>query len=158
MFSSAACWEQHVVGFVLAGLFLCHRPLGGLGRIPPAAQTSGRAPSDYLRMFGMGPVLITMGINGLHWTGLLLLLGGDLNGPTLGSLLPSWASLPLVSMRAILFRLWRCDGQGIFLPGRDGERVSPTGGALLHGYGPPLPGISAGSTASWPDSSTRWWY
>ena len=57
--------------------------LGGLGRL---LKTSGRAPSDYLRMFGMGPVLINMGINGLIGLAFLLLLGGDLNGPTLGGI------------------------------------------------------------------------
>lgn len=78
----AAC-----VGFVLAGLFLCHRPpwaaWAGYRRL---LKTSGRAPSDYLRMFGTGPVLINMGINGLIGLAFLLLLGGDLNGPTLGGL------------------------------------------------------------------------
>ena len=45
---------------------------------------SGRSPSDFLRMFGPGPVLINMGINGAVSTALILLTGGDLNGPTVG--------------------------------------------------------------------------
>ena len=49
-------------------------------------STTGRAPSDYLRMFGAGPVLINMGVNGLLGTGYILLVGGDLNGPTLGGI------------------------------------------------------------------------
>ena len=37
-------------------------------------------------MFGHGPVLVNMGVNGLFAMGYLLLTGGDLNGPTLGGI------------------------------------------------------------------------
>ncbi len=47
-------------------------------------RMSGRSPSDFLRMFGPGTTLINMGINGLISTALILLTGGDLNGPTVG--------------------------------------------------------------------------
>ncbi|MGM9607407.1 MAG: DUF1576 domain-containing protein [Oscillospiraceae bacterium] len=47
-------------------------------------HTTGRSPSDYLRMFGPGPTLINMGVNGAISTALILLTGGDLNGPTVG--------------------------------------------------------------------------
>ena len=50
-------------------------------------STTGRAPSDYLRMFGGCPVLVNMGINGLIATGYILITGGDLNGPTIGAIL-----------------------------------------------------------------------
>ena len=49
--------------------------------------TSGRSPSDFLRMFGPGATLINMGINGAISTALILLTGGDLNGPTVGCIL-----------------------------------------------------------------------
>lgn len=72
---------------VLAGLFLCARPAwaawAGYRRL---LQTTGRAPSDYLRMFGPAPVLINTGLNGLLSTLCILLTGGDLNGPTLGGI------------------------------------------------------------------------
>lgn len=48
---------------------------------------SGRAPSDFLRMFGPAAVLINMGINGVISTALILLTGGDLNGPIIGCIL-----------------------------------------------------------------------
>ena len=71
-----------------AGLFFCGKParavLGGYIRL---LRTSGRAPSDYLLMFGPGPVLVNMGINGLIGTAFILLSGGDLNGPTVGGIL-----------------------------------------------------------------------
>lgn len=46
--------------------------------------TTGRVPSDYLRMFGTGPVLVNIGVNGLIGVAYILLIGGDLNGPDLG--------------------------------------------------------------------------
>ena len=49
-------------------------------------STTGRAPSDYLRMFGPGPVLVNIGINGLIGILYILLVGGDLNGPTVGGI------------------------------------------------------------------------
>lgn len=49
-------------------------------------RTSGRSPSDYLRVFGAGPILLNMGVNGLIATGYILLIGGDLNGPTIGAI------------------------------------------------------------------------
>ena len=49
--------------------------------------TTGRAPTDFLRMFGGCPTLVNMGINGLLATGYILLTGGDLNGPTIGAIL-----------------------------------------------------------------------
>jgi len=72
---------------ILAGLFLCGRPAwaawAGYRRLLLA---SGRAPSDYLRMFGSAPLLINMGVDGLLGTALILVTGGDLNGPTLGGI------------------------------------------------------------------------
>ncbi len=49
-------------------------------------RTSGRAPSDYLRAFGGGPVRLNMGVNGLLALGYVLLIGGDLNGATVGGI------------------------------------------------------------------------
>ena len=48
--------------------------------------STGRAPSDFLRMFGRGPVLINMGINGMLGMVYILAVGGELNGPTLGGI------------------------------------------------------------------------
>ena len=76
------------VGLILLGLFFCNKPVwaswAGYRRL---LQTSGRAPSDYLRMFGPAPVLINMGVNGLIGMAFILLGGGDLNGPTVGGIL-----------------------------------------------------------------------
>ncbi len=72
---------------ILAGLFFCRRPVwaawAGYRRL---LQTTGRAPEDYLRMFGSAPVLLNTGINGLLATLCIVAVGGDLNGPTLGGI------------------------------------------------------------------------
>lgn len=74
-------------GLVLAGLFACRRPpwaaWAGYRRL---LQTTGRAPSDYLRMLGSGPTLINAGVNGALAAAYILITGGDLNGPTLGGI------------------------------------------------------------------------
>lgn len=49
-------------------------------------STTGRAPSDYLRMFGAGPVMVNIGCNGILGILFVLLIGGDLNGPTIGGI------------------------------------------------------------------------
>lgn len=82
-----------LLGCVLAGLCLL-MIAGGLAYGPKKVcpmyrkllRTSGRSPSDYLRVFGAGPVLLNMGVNGLIATAYILLIGGDLNGPTVGAI------------------------------------------------------------------------
>lgn len=70
------------VALIAAGLLTGGR--GTMKRYRNLLRTSGRSPSDYLRMFGPGATLINMGINGAISTALILITGGDLNGPTLG--------------------------------------------------------------------------
>lgn len=73
---------------IFAGLFCCKKPLwAAWAGYRNLLETSGRAPSDYLRMFGPAPVLINMGVNGLIGMAFILLAGGDLNGPTVGGIL-----------------------------------------------------------------------
>ena len=72
---------------IVAGFFFAKLPpwavWAGYRRL---LSTTGRAPSDYLRMFGSGPVLVNIGVNGIIATAYVLLVGGDLNGPTLGGI------------------------------------------------------------------------
>ncbi len=73
---------------IFSGFFRCRKPAWAVwAGYRLLLQTSGRAPSDYLRMFGPGPVLVNMGVNGLIGTAFILLAGGDLNGPTIGGIL-----------------------------------------------------------------------
>ena len=83
---SLACGALCVV-FILIGTFGCGDPTwavwAGYRRL---LSTTGRAPNDYLRMFGAGPVLVNMGVNGLLGMLYIFLSCGDLNGPTLGGI------------------------------------------------------------------------
>ncbi len=76
------------VVLILGGLFFCRKPIwASWAGYRMLLETSGRAPSDYLRMFGPAPVLINTGVNGLIGMAFILLAGGDLNGPTVGGIL-----------------------------------------------------------------------
>ena len=73
---------------IVAGLFFCRKPWwAALAGYQMLLRTSGRAPSDYIRMFDAAPVLINMGVNGLIGMTFVLLGGGELNGPTVGGVL-----------------------------------------------------------------------
>ena len=72
------------LGFI--GLGLIREPGRALKKYWALLRTSGRAPSDYIRTFTPGPVLVNMGINGLIATGYIVLTGGDLNGATIGAI------------------------------------------------------------------------
>jgi Protein of unknown function (DUF1576) len=47
----------------------------------------GQAPSDYVAQAGIGPSLVNMGLTGAIGTLYVLLIGSDLNGPTIGAIL-----------------------------------------------------------------------
>lgn len=75
-------------GLIIGGLFFCRRPAwAAWAGYRYLLKSTGRAPSDFLRTYGAAPTLINMGVNGLIATGYILLIGGDLNGPTLGGIL-----------------------------------------------------------------------
>ena len=71
-------------GFILAGLTRGPKPV--LAKYWALLRTSGRVPSDYVRTFTPGPVLVNMGVNGLIATGYIVFTGGDLNGATIGAI------------------------------------------------------------------------
>jgi hypothetical protein len=50
-------------------------------------RRSGRAPSDFVALFGFGPALLNMALTGLMGTAYVLVVGSDLNGPTIGAIL-----------------------------------------------------------------------
>jgi uncharacterized protein YjeT (DUF2065 family) len=72
---------------IVCGLFFPKTPVwaswAGYRRL---LRTSGRSPSDYIRMFGPAPVLINTGVNGLLGMAFILCAGGTLNGPTIGAI------------------------------------------------------------------------
>lgn len=70
--------------FIAAGL--TRGPKSVLAKYWALLRTSGRVPSDYVRTFTPGPVLVNMGVNGLIATLYIVLTGGDLNGATIGAI------------------------------------------------------------------------
>ena len=78
----ALCLALILLGFTAAG----NPPWAVWAGYRRLLSTSGRAPSDFLRMFGAGPVLVNVGFNGLIGIAYILLVRGDLNGPTLGGI------------------------------------------------------------------------
>lgn len=96
---SALYWAQGYnlpFGLAIGGLCLALIMLGLTATGVPAwavwagyrrlLHTTGRSPSDYLRMFGPGPVLVNTGVNGIAGILYILIVGGSLNGPTLGGI------------------------------------------------------------------------
>lgn len=70
------------------GLFLTGKKPGEVwSRYRALLRETGRAPCDFLAAYGGGAVLVNMGLNGLLCLGYLLLIGGDVSGPTLGCIL-----------------------------------------------------------------------
>lgn len=71
-----------------AGLFFAGKPPREvLQSYRSLLRETGQAPCDFLASHGGGAVLINMGVNGLLCLGYLLLIGGDVSGPTLGCIL-----------------------------------------------------------------------
>lgn len=74
--------------FLGAGTFCSKKAPGEVWkRYRALLGETGRAPCDFLAAYGGGAVLVNMGMNGLASLGYLLLIGGDVSGPTLGCVL-----------------------------------------------------------------------
>lgn len=133
---------------ILLGSFFCKRPPREAWRqYFRLLKTSGRAPSDYLRMFDEAPVLINMGVNGLIATAYILITGGDLNGPTLGGIFTimgfaaygkhAFNIVPVmagVALGGSLMR-WELSGSTMQLAGLFGTALAPIAGHFGWPYG-----------------------
>jgi hypothetical protein len=89
-------WTQgnnRLLGGLLVGLFAAMAATGfvldrqAAQREMRLMRRSGRAPSDYVADFGFGPALLNMALTGLMGTAYVLVVGSDLNGPTIGAIL-----------------------------------------------------------------------
>lgn len=73
--------------FLIGGTFFAGRsPRQAWSAYRRLLRLSGRAPCDFLSLCGGAPVLINVGLTGSIATGYILLIGGDLNGPTLAGI------------------------------------------------------------------------
>lgn len=69
---------------VLAGFRFDPAALSGFRAI---IGMTGQAPADFIGKAGLGPTLVNMGASGALGTAYILLVGGDLNGPTIGAVM-----------------------------------------------------------------------
>lgn len=72
------------VAFIIGGL--AQGPKQTIKHYWMLLHTSGRSPSDYVRTFAPGAVLVNTGVNCLLATWFVILTGGDLNGATIGAI------------------------------------------------------------------------
>lgn len=73
-----------MAGLAAAGFWIDR---DALQRLWPLMREAGQAPADFVGGFGLGATLLNMGLAGAIATLYVLLVGGDLNGPTLGAIL-----------------------------------------------------------------------
>ena len=60
---------------------------GAIARLPAIWRQSGQSPSDFTESAGLGATLVNMATTGAIATSYVLLVGGDINGPTIGAIL-----------------------------------------------------------------------
>ncbi len=108
---------------------------------------SGRLISDFVMLEGFNPTLINMGINGILATSYVLLVNGDLNGPTIGgiftvvgfgafgkhpkNILPIFLGVFLGS----LTKMWAINDPAILLAALFGTALAPIAGEFGWKYG-----------------------
>lgn len=68
---------------IIVGYILNNKSLDGVRDI---TKYSGRLVADFVLLEGFGPALINMGLNGIIALSYILLIRGDLNGPTIGGI------------------------------------------------------------------------
>jgi hypothetical protein len=108
---------------------------------------SGRLVADFVLLEGFAPTLINMGINGFIATSYILLVNGDLNGPTIGgiftvvgfgafgkhpkNILPIFLGVFLGS----LTKVWNINDPAILLAALFGTALAPIAGEFGWQYG-----------------------
>ena len=79
-----SCLGLMFLSMLIVGIRLTSNPLASIRRI---WASSGQLVTDFVVMEGFGASLINMGINGFIATMYIVLVKGDLNGPTMGGIL-----------------------------------------------------------------------
>lgn len=72
------------LSMLIVGIFLDRRSLSQLSTL---VKLSGQAPTDFVAIVGLGATMVNMGLCGLLGLAYLLVIGADLNGPTIGGIL-----------------------------------------------------------------------
>lgn len=109
-------------------------------RLREIVRLPGRAPSDFIAIAGFGATLMNMGLAGFIGAVYVLLIGGDLNGPTIGAIFtivgfaaygkhplnitPIMAGVFLGS----LFKTWQANDPSVQLAALFGTTLAPIAG------------------------------
>ena len=131
-FLAALFLWQIGTGFLLGG-----RSVKGLINLH---NYSGQSPSDFVRLEGLPATLMNMGVLGFMMTAYVLVVGGPLNGPTIGGILTVcgfgafcmhyynviWPILGIVLLSFV--SVWSLDEPGIFLAALFVTAVAPVAG------------------------------
>ncbi len=119
-FESRLFWSTEYTArmAVIMGIFLCllivfslyPSPKRTLRSYAEILRSPGIGGTDYIKSEGMRPVLLNMAVNGIFATGFVLLVGGDLNGPTIGAIFTilgfSATGKHLRNIAPVMFGVW----------------------------------------------------
>lgn len=72
------------ISFIITGFILNNKSFKGVKNI---SKYTGRLVTDFILLEGFAPTLINMGLNGLIALSYVILIRGDLNGPTISGIL-----------------------------------------------------------------------
>lgn len=135
-----------LLGLFLAGLFLAMiaagfgADRGAWGKWRAMLAQPGVSGSDFIEQYGFGPSLVNMGVNGLLAMGYILLVGGALNGPTVGGILTVAGFgafgkhlrniLPLLAgvFLGSVTKVWNIDDPAILIAALFGTSLAPISG------------------------------
>jgi hypothetical protein len=121
-----------------AGAFILDN--NALKKFAPMLRQSGQAPTDFIASAGLGPTLLNMSLTGTIGTAYVLLVGSDLNGPTIGAILTvaGFAAygkhpaniLPIMIgvFIASLAKPWHADDPSVVLAALFGTTLAPIAG------------------------------
>ena len=129
---------------IIIGYYLNGRSFKNLRQL---FNQSGRLISDYVLQFGEGCTLINMGILGIIFTIYVVLVNGDLNGPTMAGILTIVGfgafgehpknTLPIAfgTIIASLLNIWPINSSGMLLATLFGPTLAPIAGSFGAIYG-----------------------
>ena len=150
-----------LLGSILAGLFAATAVLGlvldrdAWRKEAYILRLCGRSPTDFVALAGIGPTLLNMSLTGAIGTAYVLLVGSDLNGPTLGAIFTivgfsafgkhpkNIVPIMVGVFIATLTKTWSAGDPGLVLAALFGTTLAPIAGrfgwhwgivaGLLHG-------------------------
>jgi hypothetical protein len=132
------------VSMIITGFYLNGKSFKNVANI---FSYSGRLVSDFVMLEGFGATLINMGLNGLIGITYIILVSGDLNGPTIGGILTivgfgafgkhakNMIPIFLGVFLGSLTKIWSINDPSILLAALFGTALAPIAGEFGWKYG-----------------------